>query len=134
MTALHTYLIDLKLDVSLRVEATSPKEAWDMLRKVFDAATINAGHWPDGSPVIAEATMNERPDFAECDDEPVPNGHLLAYALEHLSPIDLACAYLMDYRPPGAEILPSEKLELIKRLDAGQSPAAAAEAVQAKTT
>lgn len=51
-----------------------------------------------------------------------------------LPPAARAAAYLLDYRPEGAKILPSEQLRIAELLGVGYSPADAAERVQAETT
>lgn len=50
-----------------------------------------------------------------------------------LPPTARAQAYLLDYRPEGATVLPSEQLRLAELVHAGWSPADAAEQVQAET-
>lgn len=52
---------------------------------------------------------------------------------DDLAPADRARAYLLDYRPEGAEVLPSEQLRLTELLRVGFSPADAAEQVQAES-
>lgn len=67
----HEYLFDVKLFASLRVKAGSEKEARAMLAKALDCAEVNCGQWPDGSPITAEASLDDDPpDLVEIDGEP----------------------------------------------------------------
>jgi hypothetical protein len=74
MSASHEYLFDVKLFAAFRVKAASEEEARSMLAKALDCATVNCGAWPDGSPIIAEASLDDDPpDLVEIDGETPDN-------------------------------------------------------------
>ena len=51
-----------------------------------------------------------------------------------LSPLEQAAEHLLDYRPEGATLLPSEQLRLAELVHGGCEPADAADRIQAETT
>lgn len=55
----HEYLFDVKLFASIRVTASSEAEARSMLKHAFNGANCNAGAWPNGDPIIFEASQDE---------------------------------------------------------------------------
>lgn len=59
--SLHEYAFDLKLDVSLRVRASSYEQAVKKLRRKLDCANANFGAWDNGDPILAEASLNYDP-------------------------------------------------------------------------
>lgn len=68
----HEYLFDIKLFASLRVKAESVVEARKLLASVLDCAEVNCGEWPDGSPIVGEASLDDDdPDLIEIDGEAV---------------------------------------------------------------
>lgn len=70
---MHEYLFDVKLFAAVRVTAENEKEARMMLRQAFDCATCNAGAWPNGDPIVFEASQ-DNPDedtLTEIDGEQV---------------------------------------------------------------
>ncbi len=70
-TRLTEYAFDCTLVAALRVKATSQEEAESIIRSVLDAASCNAGAWPDGSPVLFEASIDGQPRLYEVDGESV---------------------------------------------------------------
>lgn len=52
------YAFDLKLDVALRVKADTFEDAVRLLKEKLDCAEANFGSWPNGDPIVAEATLN----------------------------------------------------------------------------
>lgn len=51
------YAFDLKLKASIRVKADSFAEARRLVNEHLDAADSNFGSWPDGSPILGEASL-----------------------------------------------------------------------------
>lgn len=65
------YTFDVKLFATIRVKADSEAQAKAMLREHLDAADANFGAWPDGNPILAEASMDGTADLIEVDGEAV---------------------------------------------------------------
>lgn len=68
------YAFDVNLRAIIRVEASSAPEAAALLCEHLDAADCNAGAWPDGSPILFEASMLRPvrlPNLIEIDGEAV---------------------------------------------------------------
>lgn len=63
------YLFDVKLFASVRVEAESEDAARKLLAETLDGASCNAGAWPDGAPVLFEASLDGEADLMEVDGE-----------------------------------------------------------------
>jgi hypothetical protein len=57
------YLFDVALAAAVRIKAKSADEAREMLKKAFDCADCNGGAWPNGDPILFEASLDE-PDLA----------------------------------------------------------------------
>lgn len=55
------YGFDCTLTAAIRVEAESEEEARKMLSDALDCADVNFGAWPNGDPILAEASL-DRPD------------------------------------------------------------------------
>lgn len=53
------YAFDLKLFAALRVKAPTLEMARAMIREHVNCCTANFGAWPDGSPIIAEASVDD---------------------------------------------------------------------------
>lgn len=64
---MNEYLFDVKLFASVRVQADTEKEARRLLADALDAANINAGAWPNGDPVVFEASQGGEPDLMEVE-------------------------------------------------------------------
>jgi len=70
---MNKYAFDLKLDVSLRVEAKSYAEAVKILREKLNCAEANFGAWDNGDPIEGEASLNYDPpkdDIYEVNGDP----------------------------------------------------------------
>lgn len=66
------YAFDVKLFASIRVEADSEEQARALLREHVDCATANFGAWPNGDPIIGEASVDDdHPELIEIDGEAV---------------------------------------------------------------
>lgn len=65
------YAFDVKLMATIRIKAQSQSEAEATIRETLDAASCNAGAWPDGSPVLFEASTDGCLDLVEVDGKPV---------------------------------------------------------------
>jgi hypothetical protein len=71
MKPLREYAFDVKLFAAIRVKAHSAAEARATLRDNLDCADCNGGAWPDGSPILFEATVDDdEPYLYEIDGEP----------------------------------------------------------------
>lgn len=68
---MKNYAFDVNLLGAIRVDANSRKEAEALVRCALDCASINAGCWPDGSPILFEASVDGELDLYEIDGEPV---------------------------------------------------------------
>lgn len=76
MTTTREYAFDVVLRAAIRVKATSEAEAREMMHDVLDCADANFGSWPDGSPVLGEASLDTDAEgqglsLYEVDGEPV---------------------------------------------------------------
>ncbi|WP_432263462.1 hypothetical protein [Cupriavidus sp. TMH.W2] len=66
----HEYAFDVKLACTLRVNAASKREALEKLRGI-DANEANLGVWSDGSPILAEVSLDDsQPYCFQIDGEP----------------------------------------------------------------
>lgn len=65
------FLFDVKLFVSVRVQAETEAEGRRLLADAMECATINAGSWPNGEPVLGEASQDGEADLIEIDGEAV---------------------------------------------------------------
>lgn len=67
------YAFDCVLTVALRVTANSEAEARAILNDKLDCADSNFGAWPDGSPILGEASISDdsAPDLYEIDGNAV---------------------------------------------------------------
>jgi hypothetical protein len=66
----HEYAFDVKLLAAIRVKAASEQEAREKLAEHLQCADTNFGAWPDGSPILAEASIDGEADLYEVDGEP----------------------------------------------------------------
>lgn len=57
--AIHEYLFDVKLFASIRVKAANVEAARAMLREHVNCASANFGAWPNGDPIVAEASVDD---------------------------------------------------------------------------
>jgi len=65
------FLFDVKLFASIRLKARNRKEAEKVLRDALDCASCNAGAWPDGNPIVFEASIDGELDLVEVDGHPM---------------------------------------------------------------
>lgn len=65
------YVFDCKLFATLRIKAASKEKAEATVREILDAATCNAGLWPNGDPVLFETSIDGDLDLIEIDGEAV---------------------------------------------------------------
>lgn len=66
------YAFDVKLFAIVRVKAASANEARATLRVTMDYINCDAGEWPDGSPIVFEASMDDGEDcLIEIDGKPI---------------------------------------------------------------
>lgn len=56
---LHEYALDVRLYACIRVKAASVDEARKLVRFHLDCADTNFGCWADGSPILAEASVDD---------------------------------------------------------------------------
>lgn len=66
----HEFAFDVTLTAAFRVNAETEDEAREMLKEHLDSADSNFGAWPDGSPILAEASLGHILDLYEIDNEP----------------------------------------------------------------
>jgi hypothetical protein len=64
------YAFDATVRIALRVIAPTEQDARDLLDRLLDCADANFGAWPDGSPILSEASLWGRPRVYEIDGEP----------------------------------------------------------------
>lgn len=68
----RTFTFDVKLFASISVQAGSKQEAIAMIRESLDCADCNFGAWPNGDPILGEASLDDDdPDLMEIDGEAV---------------------------------------------------------------
>lgn len=65
---MNSYLFDVKMLASLRVEAASEAEARRMVMAI-DANSGNLGAWPNGDPILCEISAHEAELIDDDDDE-----------------------------------------------------------------
>jgi hypothetical protein len=65
------YAFDVKLFAAIRVKASSEGAARAMLVERLDCADANFGCWPNGDPILAEASIDGDADLYEIDGEAV---------------------------------------------------------------
>lgn len=78
----RAYTLDIVLKASVTVQAASADEAMRQVQTVFECADCNGGAWRDGSPVLFEASLAERPSVGMIDGD-VVQGQTLR-DLDHL--------------------------------------------------
>jgi hypothetical protein len=61
------YTFDVKLLATVRVVAADEPTARAQLRDALDCADANFGAWPDGSPILAEASIDGDADLIEVE-------------------------------------------------------------------
>ena len=71
---LREYAFDVTLLAAIRVQAATRQEAEAALRAAIQNATCNAGAWPNGDPIVFEASVEGELDLYEVcgiDGEPL---------------------------------------------------------------
>ncbi|WP_321935354.1 hypothetical protein [Paraburkholderia sp. J8-2] len=81
----HEYAFDCNLSAAIRVKGTTREVAEARLRAALNTADCNGGAWPDGDPILFEASVNNALVLYEVDGEPVEQADL---------PLVAACAAL----------------------------------------
>ena len=67
---MNEYLFDIKLLAAIRVNAASEAEARTLILECFDCACVNAGAWPNGDPILFEASARGNFNLIEINGEP----------------------------------------------------------------
>ena len=65
------YLYDVQLFVTIPIEAESEDKAYAQVVGMLQDASLNAGCYEDGSPVLLDVGMIDGIDLVEVDGEPV---------------------------------------------------------------
>lgn len=66
---MRAYTFDIKLNAAVTVNAETAMKALAMVQAVFECADCNGGAWPNGEPVLFEASLRQRPDIGMIDGE-----------------------------------------------------------------
>lgn len=56
---MNEYAFDVKLRAAIRVNARTEDEARQLVRENMDAADCNGGAWPNGDPILFEASVDD---------------------------------------------------------------------------
>ena len=56
---MHEYLFDVKMFAAIRVKAGNEKEARELVRECLECADANFGAWPNGDPILGEASVDD---------------------------------------------------------------------------
>lgn len=67
---MNEYLFDIKLFASIRIKAESEAEARATILDHLDCACVNAGAWPNGDPILFEASARGELPLIEINGEP----------------------------------------------------------------
>ena len=62
------YTFDVKLFSTIRVKAENVLVARKMLEDALDCADSHFGAWPNGDPILGEASIDGHPDLVAVDD------------------------------------------------------------------
>jgi Zn finger protein HypA/HybF involved in hydrogenase expression len=65
------YTFDFVLRAAVTVKAENADLALEMVQAVFECADCNGGAWPNGEPVLFEASLKQRPDIGLINGEDV---------------------------------------------------------------
>lgn len=66
---MREYTFDIHLQAAVTVKAGTGSEALRMVQAVFECADCNGGTWPNGDPVLFEASLSQRPDIGLIDGQ-----------------------------------------------------------------
>jgi len=67
---MNEYLFDVNLFATIRIRAESEAEARATILDHLDCACINAVAWPNGDPILFEASVKGEPFLIEINGEP----------------------------------------------------------------
>ena len=67
---MNEYLFDVNLFATIRVRADSEAEARTLILDHLDCACVNAGAWPNGDPILFEASARGELPLIEINGEP----------------------------------------------------------------
>lgn len=67
------FAFDLTLSASVRFLARDEAHAREVIQERFDCADCNGGAWPDGNPILFEASLAKPAELYEVDGVAVPN-------------------------------------------------------------
>ena len=67
---MNEYLFDINLFATIRVKAESEDEARTLILNHLDCAYVNAGTWPNGDPILFEASARGDFNLIEINGEP----------------------------------------------------------------
>lgn len=65
------YKFDIKMFAVVTVEASSEAEAKLLVEESLSCADANFGAWPNGDPILGEASIEGDPDLLEINGEAV---------------------------------------------------------------
>ncbi len=66
---MNEYLFDVNLFATIRIKAESEDEARAMILDHLDCACVNAGVWPNGDPILFEASARGELPLIEINGE-----------------------------------------------------------------
>lgn len=67
---MKSFLFDVKLFASIRVPAETEEEARRLLKTHVECADTNFGAWPNGDPILGEASVDDDwPELIEEDED-----------------------------------------------------------------
>ena len=69
--AKHEYAFDVKMFAVVRVEAETKTAAEGLVQEALRCASVNAGAWPNGDPILFEASLDGEIELLEKDGEAV---------------------------------------------------------------
>ena len=64
------FAFNLTLLTTVKVNAETEKEARALINEAFHIADSHFGAWPNGDPILAEASMEGEAELFEIDQEP----------------------------------------------------------------
>lgn len=63
------YVFDVKMFATVRIRARKEGVARRYLNEAFDCMSVNAGVWPNGDPIVFEASQDGEADLVEINGE-----------------------------------------------------------------
>lgn len=67
-----SYTFDVKLFAMMTLKANSEAEARATLSEIVGCMDCNGGSWPDGTPILFQASVDGESDLIEINGEPTP--------------------------------------------------------------